>query len=213
VSYPVEDERNIPVSMQRSSRRLLGSFATIAALIAASLVLVPLTAHPESAKETRKASTSSASAERTQRDDPEEAPLADVWPSASEPWTGDLNGILERGEIRVLTPFSLGAYYIDRGRPRGAIHEAIRLFEKFAKKKLGAPAKNLKVVIMPVRRDQLLPFLVEGYGDIVMAQQLITPRARASVDFSIPFLENGREYVVTGPASSEVTALGDLAGE
>jgi membrane-bound lytic murein transglycosylase MltF len=180
---------------QTFRRHLLAGFAQ---QLAWSLVFSAVAAPFEvSAEQPDEAAGSVPPGERVQGES-NVAPLADVWPSVSEPWTGDLEGMLERGEIRVLTAFSLGSFYIDRGRPRGAIYEAIGLFEEFVKKKLGAPAKNLKVVIIPVRRDQLLPFLVKGYGDLVMAQQLITPRRLESVDFSVPFAEKGREYVVTG---------------
>jgi hypothetical protein len=151
VSYAVEHERHIHVSMKRRSGRLPGSLAAITALIAASLAFVPLAGHNASVEETRNASTASLSAERIQQDDPQEAPLEEVWPSVSEPWTGDLDGMLERGEIRVLTALSLGAYYIDRGRASGAIHEAIGLFEKFVKNKaISVRSHTTLLVFSPV---------------------------------------------------------------
>jgi len=57
--------------------------------------------------------------------------LNDIWPPLSQPWTGDLDGMLERDRIRVLTPFSLGSYYIDHGHQRGTNYEFSRLLEKF----------------------------------------------------------------------------------
>jgi hypothetical protein len=83
--------------------------------------------------------------------------LAEVWPALAKPWTGDLDGMLERGEIRLLTTFTLGTYFIDQGQPRGMVVESAEVFKKFIKKKLGTRARNLKLVIIPVRRDQLLP--------------------------------------------------------
>ena len=50
-----------------------------------------------------------------------EAPLEDVWPTLSEPRFGDLDAMVKHGEIRVLTSFTLGSYYIDRGRQRGTV--------------------------------------------------------------------------------------------
>jgi len=38
--------------------------------------------------------------------------LNDIWPPLAQPWKGDLNGMIERDRIRILTPFSLGSYYI-----------------------------------------------------------------------------------------------------
>jgi len=139
--------------------------------------------------------------------------LAEVWPTLARPWTGDLDGMLERGEIRLLTTFTLGTYFIDQGRPRGLVVESAEVFKKYAKKKLGARARNLKLVIIPVRRDQLLPFLVQGYGDIASATLRITPRRLEQIDFSEPFTEQDREHLILGPASPEVKDLDDLSGK
>ncbi len=143
----------------------------------------------------------------------EEVPLADVWPTLSEPWFGDLEGMIERGEIRLLTTFSLGTYFIDRGRPRGTVVEVAAEFEKFVKKRLGKAARNLKVVIIPVRRDQLLPLLAKGYGDLATAYLKVTPRRLKLVDFSEPFTTKDRQHVITGPASPSVLHLNELSGK
>ncbi len=44
-----------------------------------------------------------------------EAPLNDVWPALAEPVLGHLDAMLDRGEIRVPTTFTLGSYCIDKG--------------------------------------------------------------------------------------------------
>ena len=36
-------------------------------------------------------------------------------PAISEPWSGDLDGMIERRVIRVLTVYGLGRYFIDHG--------------------------------------------------------------------------------------------------
>ena len=95
-----------------------------------------------------------------------EAPLEDVWPALSEPKYGDLDTMIERGEIRVLTSFTLGSYYIDRGRQRGIVYESSRRLEAYTREQVGTQARHLKVTIIPVRRDQILPFLIAGHGDV-----------------------------------------------
>ena len=50
-----------------------------------------------------------------------EAPLQDVWPAMSEPRLGDLDALVARSEIRVLTSITLGSYFIDRGRQSGMV--------------------------------------------------------------------------------------------
>jgi len=142
-----------------------------------------------------------------------EAPLESVWPALSEARFGDLDAMLERGEIRVLTVFTLGSYYIDRGAQRGTVYEASRMLEKFAREKLGKQASRLKVTIIPVRRDQLLPHLVAGHGDVAFANLTVTPERQRSVDFSTPFTNKVRELLVTGPTAPEIDSLEDLAGQ
>lgn len=191
--------------MKRRSNRLFDPLSKTAWFLVCALLLLLVAANFESLKNQFASKIfSSASNER---------PMAGIWPTLSKPWTGDLDEMIERGEIRVLTTFNLGFYFIDQGRPRGVVIEMIELFEKFVKKKLGAPAKNLKIIIIPVRRDQLLPFLVEGYGDIVAAQLRITPKRLKTVDFAEPFTNQNREYVITGPASPGISSLEDLAGK
>jgi ABC-type amino acid transport substrate-binding protein len=69
----------------------------------------------------------------------------------------------------------------------------------------------LQVVIMPVSRDDLLPYLLDGKGDIAAANLTITPARQAQVAFSDPTYPGVRELVVTGPAAPDVASLDDLA--
>ena len=142
-----------------------------------------------------------------------EAPLEDVWPALSAARFGDLDAMVDRGEIRVLTTFTLGSYFIDRGQQRGTVYEMSQILEKYVRDKLGKKGRLLKVTIIPVRRDQLLPFLNAGHGDIAFANLTITPERSKVVDFSIPFTTKFRELLVTGPSAPEITELADLAGK
>jgi membrane-bound lytic murein transglycosylase MltF len=142
-----------------------------------------------------------------------DAPLESIWPAMSEPQFGDLDTMLQRGEIRVLTTFTLGSYFIDRGRQRGTVFEMSRIFEKYARDKLGTAAKTLKVTIIPVRRDQLIPFLIAGHGDVAFANLTVTPERSGLVDFSRPFTKKVRELLVTGPSAADIVEVTDLAGQ
>src|SRR6476619_5589471 len=111
-------------------------------------------------------------------------------------WTGDLDGMIERRVIRVLTVNSKSIYFLDKGVQRGIAVEAVRLFEEELNKKLGAEKtlkqKNLKVraVFIPVRRNQLLPGLTAGKGDIVAAHLTITTERQQVVEFNAAGLSN-----------------------
>ena len=48
----------------------------------------------------------------------------------SEPRIGDLEGMIERGQIRALVPYNRTYYYSDGRHRRGIAYEALRLFEK-----------------------------------------------------------------------------------
>jgi membrane-bound lytic murein transglycosylase MltF len=149
----------------------------------------------------------------TAQQESDAAPLEDVWPALAVAQLGDLDMMLKRGEIRVLTTFTLGSYYIDRGQQRGAIYEMIRRLEDYVRASLGESAAQLKVTIIPVRRDQLLPFLVEGFGDVVFANLTVTPERSTLVDFSYPFSKKIRELLVTGPGAPAIASVEDLAGQ
>jgi len=69
------------------------------------------------------------------------------------------------------------------------------------------------VVIIPVRRDQLIPYLKEGYGDVIMASLTITPSRQELIDFATPISDNVKKLLVTGPASPEIKLLDDLSGK
>src|SRR5262245_59485157 len=87
----------------------------------------------------------------------------------TQPWTGDLDGMVERRMIRVLTTYSRTQYFIDRGTPRGTAYDQGKLLEDALNKKFGNDRLLLHVQFVPMSRNALLPALVEGKGDIVMA--------------------------------------------
>lgn len=142
-----------------------------------------------------------------------EAPLDDVWPTLSAARYGDLDAMVGRGEIRVLTTFTLGSYFIDRGRQHGIVYEMSQILEKYARDKLGDKARTLKVTIIPVRRDQLIPFLIAGHGDVAFANLTVTPERLEIIDFSTPFTSKARELLVTGPGAPQINGITDLAGK
>ncbi len=142
-----------------------------------------------------------------------DAPLDDVWPAMSAARFGDLDAMVELGEIRVLTTITLGSYFIDRGRQRGTVFELSRILETFVRDKFGRKARTLKVTIIPVRRDQLIPSLIAGHGDVAFANLTVTPERSKVVDFSVPFTSKVRELLVTGPSAPVISVKADLAGK
>lgn len=114
-------------------------------------------------------------------------------------WTGDLDGMAERGFLRLLTVYSPTQYFVDGARERGIIAEYAPVLERFLNQRLRAEEKRISVVIIPVRRDQLLPFLVDELGDVAVGNLTITENLLALVDFTNPSFTDVQELVITGP--------------
>jgi membrane-bound lytic murein transglycosylase MltF len=127
-------------------------------------------------------------------------------------WVGDLDGMAERGVVRALVVYSLGQYFLDGATQRGATYEALAEFENFLNAQLGRRTVKVGVLIIPVQRDELLPALERGLGDIAAANLTITDTRLEMVDFSNPLMTDVRELVVTGPAGEDLRSLDDLAG-
>jgi membrane-bound lytic murein transglycosylase MltF len=131
-------------------------------------------------------------------------------------WHGDLDGIISErfGLIRLLTVFEPLHYAVDGPKQGGITYEAAREFEEFLNERLGISRADdrVHVVLVPVRRDELIPFLRDGRGDIAAANLTITDERLREVDFSEPFVSDAYEIVVTGPDAEPLEALEDLSG-
>ena len=90
-------------------------------------------------------------------------------PLRQPPYTGDLDIIKEKNVLRVLVSADLGFYYIEGGEPKGIGAELLAHFEKDLRKL--KPKINIQII--PVSRDQLLPSLEQGLGDLVVANLTI----------------------------------------
>jgi membrane-bound lytic murein transglycosylase MltF len=138
---------------------------------------------------------------------------------AMKPWTGDLDGMVKRGSIRVLTVYSKTFYFINKGIQRGAVYDIFRQFDADLNKNLAREKKlthkhlKVRVVFVPVGRGDLLQALAAGKGDIAASNLTITLKRQNLVDFSSPVYPNVNEVVVSGPASPTVSSVDELAGK
>jgi membrane-bound lytic murein transglycosylase MltF len=144
---------------------------------------------------------------------PEATPLPAGLAPVVQRWTGDLDGMIKRRFIRVLTVQNPLLYFVDKGREVGITYEAIKAFEKQLNEKLGNKATMVHVIAVPVPRDELLPRLVRGEGDIAAAALSVTPERSKQVAFSAPFASGITQVLVTGPGAPEVASLEDLSGK
>jgi membrane-bound lytic murein transglycosylase MltF len=131
----------------------------------------------------------------------------------NEPWIGDFDKMTEKRQIRVLVTFSKTFYFLDRGQQRGITYDLLEEFEKYVNQKIKAKTLKINVVYIPVRRDELIPGLEKGLGDIAVANLTITSQRQKHVDFSNPLMTGVQELLVTGPAAPSVVSLDDLAGK
>jgi len=132
---------------------------------------------------------------------------------AQRTWTGDLDGMIERRRIRLLVVPSRTFYFVDRGTQRGVDYDLGQELQKEVNKQRGRKLLAVEVVYVPVRRDELIPALIQGRGDIAAANLTITPEREQWIDFASPLLRDESEIVVTGPGSPEVHVVDDLAGQ
>jgi membrane-bound lytic murein transglycosylase MltF len=128
-------------------------------------------------------------------------------------WVGDLDGMVKDRVIRVLVVYNKTMYFLNGGGQHGISYDQMTEFEKYVNKHTDSGAIPVKIVFIPLTRDRLLAALVDGYGDIAVANLTITPERSRVVDFSDPYLEGVKELLVTGPSAEEVGALDDLSGK
>jgi len=133
---------------------------------------------------------------------------------STRPWTGDLDGMVERRVVRVLVPYSKTFYFVDLGgAQRGLSYELMQAFDDALNKKRKLTKLRVAVIFIPTTRDNLIPELVAGHGDIVAANLTVTPRRAAQVDFALPLATGVKEIVVSGPGAPALGTLDDLAGK
>lgn len=129
-----------------------------------------------------------------------------------EAWKGDLPGMRERGEIRVLVGWSHTHFFVDGGRPSGIMYELVTDLMKELNAGRPRGSLPLRVVFLPVPRDRWIPDLLDGRADLVAADLTITPSRSQQVDFSDPLAVGVSELVVTGPGVPPLASPDELAG-
>ena len=132
-----------------------------------------------------------------------EAKLTRQRPNVSR---GDFESIRKHQVLRVLTRNNPATYFLWQGELHGFEYELARHFAKQHK-------LRVEMVVPPNRHD-LIPWLLEGKGDVIAASMTITPdREAQGVLFSRPYFM-ASEIVVTraGEPEDGLTNPEDLAG-
>ena len=128
------------------------------------------------------------------------------------PQFGDLDTMVERRAIRVLTVYGPGRYFLKDG-PRGTVQEYADKLQKVVNKAFKTGLLTVQVPVIPVARDQLFSALQAGYGDIVMAGTTVTDNRQVGVDFTNPVSKPLKEVLITGPSAPRLGSLADLSDQ
>jgi len=119
-------------------------------------------------------------------------------------FTGDLSQIDARGFVRFLIPAINDAGVLPRGRT--PLQAEQRVAEWFA------VSRGLEPVWVPVAEyDQLIPALLAGRGDVIVANLSVTPGRQRDIAFGAP-LVRVHEVAVTHRDSAPVATAADLVG-
>src|SRR4051812_50077619 len=81
-------------------------------------------------------------------------------------YRGDLDVMLGKGAVRVLTAYSKTDFFVDRGESGGVTYEYMRAFEAFLRKRQSGRGAQGAVFFVPVRRDRPIPALPPGRGGL-----------------------------------------------
>jgi membrane-bound lytic murein transglycosylase MltF len=132
--------------------------------------------------------------------------------SLREPWKGDLDAILKRRRvIRVLVSYSKTSFAVVQGRPQGMEYELLHRYETFLNAKIGRHTIKPLVVFIAVPREQLIPLLLEGRGDIAAGLTVTSERQNIAA-FTVPYIKEVREVIVTGKDMTGLQTINDLSG-
>jgi membrane-bound lytic murein transglycosylase MltF len=132
--------------------------------------------------------------------------------NSEPPWVGDLDVMIARRTIRALVVYSKTFYFLDGVKQRGLSYDLLKEFESFVNRKFKTGTLKVNVILIPVARDELLPALVAGRGDLAVANLTVTDKRKQQVDFSAPFMTGVSEIVVTGSQEPTISRLEDIAG-
>jgi membrane-bound lytic murein transglycosylase MltF len=129
---------------------------------------------------------------------------------------GDFDELMERRKIRVLVPYSRTLYFSDKGHERGLTAEIVRDFEAYLNRKYRKKLHNrpITIILTPTRRDELIPRLQQGFGDIAAGNLTATPERLAQVDFFAPEdMRDVCEVVLTSQKTGAVANVDALSGK
>ena len=114
--------------------------------------------------------------------------------------------------IRVLVHYGRTEFFVANGRPFGFECEAFTAYEKFLNKSRRRKKPKIGITFIPVRFEELIPFLLEGKGDVAAGFITATAERRQKVAFTEPYIDNVSEVLVANAAVEAPKSLNELSG-
>jgi membrane-bound lytic murein transglycosylase MltF len=127
--------------------------------------------------------------------------------------TDDLDVIVKNRNLRALVMIDPIAFFYDKGKPKGAMYEALQELQTFANKKFKLGTLDLRITFLPTSPTQIEAALKEGLGDFIAYGVAITPEREKTLAFSVPFQKDVTRVVVTGPDAAPISTAEDLSGK
>ena len=153
---------------------------------------------------------------------PPEPPQTPTPPSTAEqavinrvstPEYGDFADIKQRRLLRVLVQYSKTNFFFDGPEFKGFDFEIMREYEKFLNKGITDESDKIVVTFIIKPFANILSELVNGLGDIAIANFTITPEREKIVSFTDPYISNVNEVVVQNESISNLDSIEDLSGK
>jgi len=116
----------------------------------------------------------------------------------------DFDEVKKRGSLRVLSRNNAVSYFLYKGVQRGFDYDILALFAK-------EHGLRLELVV-PENSSDLIPWLLEGEGDVIAASMTVTPERQAQVWFG-PLYNVVDEVVVQRASDPPIASLADLRGK
>ncbi len=124
---------------------------------------------------------------------------------------GDLAEIRKRRILRVLVSYNRTNFFHSIKGQRGLENDLIQAYIKYLNRGPRKERYQTHAVFLARPFNKLFSELKAGKGDIIASGLTITPERQAAVDFTIPYIKNIQEILVSNKHLASVHRLEDLS--
>lgn len=124
---------------------------------------------------------------------------------------GDLTEIRKRRILRVLVSYNQTNFFHTIKGQRGLEHDLVQAYIKYLNRGPRQERYQTHVVFLARPFNELFSDLKAGKGDMIASGLTVTPERQASVNFTIPYIKNIQEILVSNKKLPPVQRLEDLS--